>query len=112
MMPNRTADRNAAMDAVALAAPAVFRYRKHSRSKQKFMDYEIAVPHKLKRPGTSFALLPNVRLLRAVCANAAPGERKAVMLANVTVLSVLFGCAPGILIAYLCWRISSAAAQW
>jgi hypothetical protein len=76
MMLNRTADRNVAINALAFAATSVFRHRKHSRSKHKFMEYEIALPNKHKGPGTSFALLPNVRLLRAVSANAAPGEKE------------------------------------
>jgi hypothetical protein len=74
MTLNRTADRNEAMDALALAASSVFRPRTHSRSKQKLMSFEIALPLKHKRPGTKFAHLPNASLLRAVCANAAPGE--------------------------------------
>jgi hypothetical protein len=66
MTPNRTDRRNAAMAALVAAAPSLFARQQHKKSKQTFMEYQIATPCKSKRPGTSFALLPNAPIVLCV----------------------------------------------
>lgn len=73
MTQDKTFLRNAAMQALATTAPALFRRKQHSNSKFTFMTYEIAAPNTSKSPGARFVLLPNVR---AVSTYAASGESK------------------------------------
>lgn len=45
MTQDKTFLRNAAMQALATTAPALFRRKQHSKSKFTFMTYEIAAPN-------------------------------------------------------------------